>query len=195
MKSQATEASEEATRRRIRRATLVAAGELGYPKLTVAVVLERYGGYRLQFYRHFANVADCYAAAWAAEAHGLERRLLAAGAAAADWRSGLGAALAELALFCREDPALAGGLLTQVHVAGGATLGHRQEMLERLSRAIDTARRQTGSRHSPPPLTARFMVSAIEATVAKALLCGKPERLEAEMPELEALISRTFYGL
>jgi AcrR family transcriptional regulator len=156
---------------------------------------ERYGGYRVQFYRHFANLAEAYANAHATHTQRLERRLLDAGAAATDWRAGLLAALEELALFACESPALARGLLVEARVAGGPATGRRKEVLERLSRAIDSARRESGSRHSPPPLTALFMVDAIDTAVARALIEGQPQRLPDEMAEAESLIGRTFYGL
>ncbi len=180
-------------REQIMAATLAATGELGYRKTRVNDVLGRYDGYRLQFYEHFANLGECYVEAHAAHAQRLERRLLAAGAAADAWRAGLRAALGELARFVGEDPPLARGLLVEVHVAGGPALTKRQEVFERLSRAIDSARRETGSRHSPPPLTAPFMVSAIEATVVRALLTDETRQLEQRLGEVEHLVAAPYF--
>lgn len=181
-------------RKRIMAATLSTAGEIGYRQLTVAAVLERCGGYRLQFYHHFANVSAAYEAAYSRHVQRLELDMLSAAAAAGSWRAGLRAGLEELALFARKDPALARGLLVQVHIAGGPAPRQRQEVLERLSRAVDSARRETGSRHSPPPLTAAFMVSAIESAVGRALMNGEPERFERMIPELERLVSTAYFG-
>jgi AcrR family transcriptional regulator len=181
-------------RERITAATLAAAGELGYRQLTVAAVLKRYGGYRLQFYRHFANIAEAYDDAHAHHVARLEREMTSAAARAESWRAGLRAALRELALFGNENPALARGLLVQVHVAGGPALARRQEVLERLSRAVDSARRETRSRHSPPPLTAPLMVSAIEAAVTRAVAKGEPKRFERAIPELEQLVCCAYFG-
>jgi AcrR family transcriptional regulator len=181
-------------REEIMAATLAASGELGLRRLTVQAVTERYGGYRLQFYQHFASLRECYEEAHAVHLAKLESRLLAASAAAEGWRPGLRAALEELARFVGEDPALARGLLVEVHVAAGASIAQRQEVLERLSRAIDSARRETsGSRHSPPPLTAPFMVSAIEAAVVRALMKGRTEELETALRELEFLVSSAYF--
>jgi AcrR family transcriptional regulator len=185
---------EPEVRERIAAATLVAAAELGYRQLTVAAVLERCGGYRLQFYRHFANIGEAYEAAYTSHAEKLETRLLEAGTTGGSWRSGLRAALQELGLFAREDPALASGLMLQVHIAGGPALRQRKEVLERLSRAVDSARRETRSRHSPPPLTASFMVGAIEAAVVRTLAKGEPERFERAIPELEQLVCFAYLG-
>jgi AcrR family transcriptional regulator len=181
-------------RERIMEATLVVAGELGYRHSTVAAVLGRYSGYRLQFYRQFGSLGEAYELAHATHCERLATRLLETGAAGSSWRAGLRAALAELGRFVREQPELARGLLIEVHVAGGPALERRKEVLERLSRAVDSARRETESRHSPPPLTARFMVSAIESAVVRALARGEPERFERAIPELEQLVSSPYFG-
>ncbi len=169
-------------------------GEHGYRQLTVKKVLESYGGHRVQFYSQFASVGEAYAVAYATHSRRLERRLLEAGAGARTWRTGLRAALEELGRFARAQPALGRGLLLEVHVAGGPALGQRQEVLERLSRALDSARRETESRHSPPPLTAAFMVSAIESAVVRALAKDEPDWFERAIPELEQLVSAAYFG-
>jgi len=174
-------------------ATLVATGELGYRKATVAAVLDRYGGHRLQFYEQFGSLGEAYAVAHATHLQRLAERLLRAGAAGRDWRAGLRAGLEELGAFATEQPALGRGLLLEVHVAGAPATGQRQEVLERLSRALDSARRETGSRHSPPPLTAPFMVSAIEWAVVRALAKGEPQRFEQAIPELEQLALSVYF--
>jgi AcrR family transcriptional regulator len=181
-------------RGRIEEAMLAACGELGYRRVAVQGVIERYGGYRLQFYRQFANKAECYAAAYEAEAGRLERALLRAAAAQGEWRAALRAALAALARYVGERPLVARGLVVEVHVAGGPALARREEMFERLTRAIDSARRKTGSRHSPPPITAAFMVSAIEEAVAKALLNGEPEAFALAVPELAYMVVAAYFG-
>ncbi|HEX6781623.1 MAG TPA: hypothetical protein VF125_06280 [Solirubrobacterales bacterium] len=190
----ADEAGEHAElRERAMEAVLLSCGELGYRKLTVAAVLKRYGGYRMQFYRLFGNVDECYAAAYELHSGLLAERLLSAGAKAPDWRTGLRAALEELARFARQQPHLGLGLLSEVHSAGIPALARRREVLERLSRAIDSARRETESRHSPPPLTAPFMVGAIESTVVRALARDEPELFERAIPELEQLVGTAYF--
>jgi AcrR family transcriptional regulator len=181
-------------REQIMDTTLRASAELGYRNLSVAAVVQRYGGHRGQFYKQFANLGESYATAHAAHAERLQRRLLSAAATASSWRAGLHAALEELGSFANAQPLLANGLLIQVHVAGGPALTRRKEVLERLSRALDSARRETRSRHSPPPLAAPFMVSAIEAAVVRALVKEKPEELRKALPELEPLISSVYFG-
>jgi AcrR family transcriptional regulator len=181
-------------RERIMEAMLEASGEHGYRDVSVQDVIDRYGGHRQQFYKHFAGKAECYAAAYELEA---ERRYAALGEIASaepNWRVALRATLSELARFVCERPQLASGLLVEVHIAGGPALIKRTEVFERLTRAIDGARRETESRHSPPPVTATFMVGTIEAAVVSALAKGRPESFAAAVPELGHLVVAAYFG-
>lgn len=184
---------EARARRKIEEAVLVACGRNGYRNVTVAEVLGLYGGYRSEFYRHFASKADCFATAYE---NGIERlcmALLDAAGAEPSWREGLGSALRELVRFAREQPDLARGLLVEVHVAGNPALAKREEVFERLTRAVDNARLETGSRHSPPPMTAAFMISAIEVAVCEALERGEPQSFEATMAEMAHLVVTAYF--
>jgi len=175
-------------RARIMKAMLNVVGEVGYRAISVQKVLDHYGGSRTQFYSHFINAAACYQAAYATESERLCETLLGAGRDHDSWLVGLEAALEELGRFATKQPDLARGLLLEVHVAGGPALLRRKEVFERLSRAIDSARRETMSRHSPPPLTAMFIVQVIDAAMADSLLRGSPEEFPAaELAELIAV--------
>ncbi|HSS33308.1 MAG TPA: TetR/AcrR family transcriptional regulator [Solirubrobacterales bacterium] len=182
-------------REQILEAVLRACGELGYQRTTVEDVYQRYGGYRLEFYNHFANRAECYAIAYEREIERLWRRLMRACEAAGDWRDGLRAALAELAAFVEEDGPLAAGLLVEAHIAPAPIRAKRTEVFERLTRAIDSARRETSaSRHSPPPITAAFILSAIEESVVSALARGVPQDFGASVPSLAWLGAYLYFG-
>jgi AcrR family transcriptional regulator len=181
-------------RDKVVRATLLTCGELGYHRTTVERVLERHGGYRFQFYRHFANLDDAYAAAYEQEASGLCDELLRAGAAQPTWQLGLRAALHRLAAETRERPTILRALLLDVYIAGEPAMSVRNKLFERLSRAIDSARRESGSSQAPPPLAAAFMVSAIEAAVASALVSGEPGLFAEAVPELAHLVVAAFLG-
>ena len=104
------------------------------------------------------------------------------------------AAIGVVTTLVSERPLIARALLIDVHLAGEPAGELRKEMFERLSRAIDSARRETESRHSPPPLTALFMVSAIEAAVVAALVRGDPDSFAESAPELEQLVLAAYFG-
>src|SRR5207342_671110 len=69
---------ESGVRDRILEAMLEACGERGFRAATVQDAIDRYGGNRVQFYRHFANKADAYAAAHEEAIDVLYKRLLGA---------------------------------------------------------------------------------------------------------------------
>ncbi len=181
-------------RERIMQAALEVCGERGYRDATVQDVLDRYGGHRQQFYAHFANKAECYAAAYEFEVERLYARLQARSTAEPSWQRSLVAVLYGLADFLCVRPTFARGLLVEVHVAGGPALLKRLEVFERLTRAVDGARHETESRHSPPPVTATFMVGAIEAAVTSALSRGEPGDFAAAVPELAQMVLAAYFG-
>jgi AcrR family transcriptional regulator len=185
----------EQVRRNFGHAAVVVSGEVGYRKLTVALITRRAGAGRTAFYRHFADKHEAYRSGYEAGIEALAGRLLEAGRDAPSWAEGLRVALEQLAGFTVGEPDNAGGLLAQVHVAGGAALDKRKEVSERLSRAIDGARRETHpSRHSPPPIAAEFIVSAIEQSVISAITRGVPEEFAEAVPDLVDLAVSTYFG-
>lgn len=175
-----TKAAEDALRRRhsaqraelsarLRAAALELAGEQGYAALSVQKILDRSGISRSTFYATFADKAECFLAAYGEAATELERTLLDPCREAPDWLTGLVGSLAALAGLLADRPTWAASVLAEVQVAGGAAGAVRKEVFERLSCAIDSARRETRSRHSPPPTTASFILAGIESAALRSL--------------------------
>lgn len=188
-------AQDSALRDRVMEAVLEACGERGFRAATVQDAIDRYGGNRVQFYRLFAGKADAYEAAHAAALDALCERLLGAARAAEGWRPGLRAALAELGGFLVERPAPAKGLLVEVHIAGPVALAKRAEVHQRLAAAIDSARREPAAAATgPPPLTAGFMLGAVDSAATSALAQGAPARFAAAAPELAHMIVAAYFG-
>jgi AcrR family transcriptional regulator len=176
-------------------AMLETCGEIGYRNVAVQDVIDRSGGNRVQFYRHFASKDACYSEAHGREIELLGRRILDAVDAAPCWRLGIRAGLDELARAIEERPPAARGLLVEVHVAGGPALAARAELCERLAGAVDAGRDEgNGAGPSPPPVTAAFLIGAVEAAVAGALLSGRPRAFAAAVPELTHMIVSTYLG-
>lgn len=173
------------------RSLLELSGERGYTRTTVAEVLRRSGSNRVRFYSTWTSKAACFDSAHAAAAEPLAARLLDAGGAAPDWGTGIAAALTELGRFTAREPNLAAGLLGEVRVAGGIALARRDELVERLARAVDRGR--GNSPLSPPPYTARFLVEAIEATTIRSLAAAEP--LDGVLPDLLFLAYAYYRGL
>jgi AcrR family transcriptional regulator len=175
-------------------AMLRACTERGYERVELDDLLARGGAERADFYRHFADLADCYAAAYETEADRICGEILRRAAAAGDWRGGLHAGIGFFADFVSSRPPRARALLLDVHLAGELAERQRSEAFERLARAIDTAREENGFNHSPPPLTSLFMVSAIEAAAVSALVRGQPQSFAEAAPELEHLVATAYFG-
>jgi AcrR family transcriptional regulator len=175
-------------------AMLRACTEVGYERVGLDDLLARGGGERSDFYRHFSDLSDCFAAAYAAETDRICSEILARAITAEDWRAGLHAGLGFFTDFVTERSPRARVLLLDVHLAGEIAEQQRAEVLERLARAVDTAREETDYAHSPPPLTSLFMVSAIEAAAVSALVRDEPQTFAEAAPELEQLVVTAYFG-
>jgi AcrR family transcriptional regulator len=181
-------------RERILEAILAASGELGYERVAVRDVIERARTSRATFYKHFDDREDCFAQAYGDATDWLYRRLIGAARRQPSWRQGLRAALAELLEFCANQPAIAKALLVEVHAAGELSLAQRRDLMERLSRALDSARREIPSRQAPPPITSDFIVGAIDTLLAAKLLDGDAERAPEMLPGLLHFVAMQYFG-
>jgi len=181
-------------RERILEAMLLVSGERGYEHISVQDVIERAGASRATFYKHFEDKEDCFAQAYGDAAGWLYQRLTGIAKRQPGWREGLRAALAELLEFCAHQPALARALFVEAHAAGGAALAEHDLLMERLSHAIDGARREIPSRQAPPPVTATFMVGAIETLVRTKLMSDEPETAPEMLPGLLHFVVMQFFG-
>ncbi len=169
-------------------------GERGYEQASVQDVIEQARASRATFYKHFEDKEDCFTQAYHDAADWLYRRLTAVAKRQPTWREGLRAAMAELLEFCANQPTLARALIVEAHAAGGAALAEHDLLMERLSHAIDFARREIPSRQAPPPVTAPFMVGAIETLVRAKLMSDEPETAPEMLPGLLHFVVMQFFG-
>jgi AcrR family transcriptional regulator len=181
-------------RERLLEAMLLVSGELGYEQVAVKHVIERAGASRATFYKHFEDREDCFAQAHLGAAEWLYRRLIGAAKRQPSWREGLRAAMAELLEFCANQPQIAKALFVEVHAAGEQALAQRADLMERLSRALDSARREIPSRQAPPPVTSTFMVGAIDTLVCAKLMDCDGERAPEMLPGLLHFVVMQYYG-
>lgn len=181
-------------RQRLLEAVLLVSGEAGYDRVAVKDVIERAQTSRATFYKYFEDREDCFAQAYGDAAEWLYRRLTGAAKRRKSWREGLRAALAELLELCANQPALARALLVEVHAAGPRALAQRNDLMERLSRALDSARREISARQAPPPMTASFIVGAIDTLVAAKLMDGDAARAPEMLPGLLYFVVVQYLG-
>jgi AcrR family transcriptional regulator len=180
--------------RRICETMLEVVGELGYLRATVDDVIERGACSRTGFYRHFEGKEECCDVAYRYEAERVVAAVLAPCEAGADWSRGLIGALRTALGFAAEHPARALGLMIMGQVAEGDTAAVQQELFERLTHALDGARRLPGSRHSAPPLTATMLIGAVENLVRGMLVSGAAAQAPELLGDLTYLIVQSYFG-
>ena len=172
---------------------LLTAGALGYEAATMQEIADRAGVSRGQMQR-FGSREECFAAAYERAADELIEGVLEAVRAAPNWRLGMRAALAELLRFVAEQPLLAKALVLEVRAARGEAWVKHQQLVDRLVAAIDSARQQPGALPSASPMTAGFMVGAIEESIALEIGAGRAAEAEHLLPDLTHLVVLNYFG-
>lgn len=183
-------ASEEGTLEAI----LLSVGSRGYEKATVQEVLERSGISRDRFQRRFGGKEACFAQAYEMAADRLCAEVLEAGREAESWRAGFRAALARLLRTVAEQPLLGKALVVEVRAARGQAWAKHQQLIERFARAVDSARHEHGARVMTTPLTAQFVVGAIEESLATEIGAGRAATVERLLPDLAHLAVLNYFG-
>lgn len=175
-------------------AMLIGVGARGYDKATVQEVLERSGISRDRFQRHFGGKEACFARAYEMAADRLCAEVLEAGREAESWRAGFRAALARLLRTVAEQPLLAKALVVEVRAARGQAWARHQQLVERFARAVDSARHEPGARATVTPLTAQFVVGAVEEAIATEIGAGRAAKVERLLPDLAHLAVLNYFG-
>ncbi|HWW91664.1 MAG TPA: TetR family transcriptional regulator [Solirubrobacteraceae bacterium] len=168
--------------------------EVGYPRMTVARVIERARVSRKTFYDTFSDREECFLGAFEQALD--HARGLAAEAYEREpgWRDGIRAALARLLIFTDEEPALAKLCVIDALSAGESVLRRRAEVLEELAAVIDRGRLVTQVVREPPQVTAEGIVGAVFAVVHTRLLEGPKELLEDLLGPLMSIIVLPYLG-
>jgi hypothetical protein len=137
---------------------------------------------------------SCFAEVYAGEAEALCVAMLDAARREGSWGEGVGAALSILLEFAAERPTVANALFREVYVVGGPALAKREEVVGRLTAALE------GSCEEPvdevvAPRPARFIVGAVEGVIAGHLSRGQAQRLPRIGPELTRFVIAAFRGM
>jgi len=175
-------------------AMLLTAGEKGYAKATVREVAERARITQDRFHRRFGSKEACFTRAYEEAAERLAAQLLEACRDAEDWPNGFRAGLGELLRAVAEQPLLAKALLLEVRAARGGAWAKHQEIVERLTAALDTARAESGARAKASPMTAGFIAGAIEESLSIELAAGRAAEVERLLPDLTHLAFLQLFG-
>ncbi len=134
-----------------------------------------------------------FAEVYASEAEALCVAMLDAARREGSWSEGVGAALRTLLGFVAERPTVANALFREVYVVGGPALVKREEVVGRLTAALEGDCAEENKVVAPRP--ARFIVGAVEGVIAGHLSRGQAERLPRIAPELTRFVVAAFRGL
>ena len=177
---------ERRIRQRIMDAMLVCSGKFGFLEVTPDRLCREAAVDREELRRHYDDLDGCFHAAYSVEGSRLCHRILRGSGSGGD----LPQALDELATYIVAEPMQAKALFLEVHFAGGRSLEKRQELMIRLSKALDAAYRSQGS--SVSEIASIFFVHAIDQSVCASLAGGEPERFRIQVPELLKLVSEGY---
>lgn len=173
---------------------LLTAGEKGYSKATVQEVAERSGITQDRFHRRFGSKNACFARAYEQTAERLAAEMTEACREAPGWREGFRAALTELLRFVAEQPLTAKALLLEVRVARGEAWARHQQIIARLTAALETAREEPGGRPGASPMTAGFVAGAIEESLSIEVAAGRAEGVQLLLDDLTHLAFLQLFG-
>ncbi|HTC73302.1 MAG TPA: TetR family transcriptional regulator [Solirubrobacteraceae bacterium] len=183
----------------IQRGRLIAAAvdtvhELGYPRMTVAQVLNRARVSRKTFYEIFVDREDCFLAAFD---DAISQASALAGEAYAgqrDWRRGTRAALGSLLAAMEEEPALARLCMLEALAAGASVRERRTALLAQLAEFVDRGGDVRGASKRPPPLTGVGVVGGVVAVLQARLSQGGDQSLSELLGPLMSMIVLPYLG-
>lgn len=175
-------------------AMLLTAGEKGYAKITVREVAERARITQDRFHRRFGSKEACFARAYEEAADRLAAEVLEACREAPGWRDGFRGGLAALLRFVAEQPLAAKALLLEVRAARGDAWIAHQRQVERLTDAFDSLREEPGARPDANPMTAGFVVGAIEEALSLEIAAGRAEGVQLLLNDLSRLAFLQLFG-
>lgn len=189
-----SQGSPEGSREALLEAALEVSGARGYRALTVEQLVAVAGTTTMRFEELFDDVEDCYAAAYEAWAMAFGAGLFRACREHAG-PAGLRAAIEYVVRYADDEPASARGAIGEAPAAGGRVQVARQELLERLSRAIDEVRDATDqARPSPPPVTAAFIVGGVAWAIESTMRGTEPVSLGDKAADLVFFVVLPFFG-
>ncbi len=167
--------------------------EVGYAHTTVGEIAARARVSRRTFYQLFANREECLGAVLEDVVATVEAELAAAGLERLGWRERVRAGLWTILSFFDREPALARVCVVEAMRAGPMVLGRREEILSRLTDAVDEGRGESARAAECGQLTAEGLVGAAFSIVYARLLRGE-EQLTGLLGELMGMIVLPYLG-
>ena len=174
----------------IMEAMLLCSGERGFRNVELEMVCARSACTSEEFRSWFRDLDHCFADAFGAKAARLWAES-STGLGQSDLRDCLERGLESLFDFVAEQPLIARAMLLEVHAAGVDARAMRQRVLDRIASALEHAACAESSRSSRSPLTAPFMVGAIEQIFVEAVTRPSP-RSASFVPGVAEMVCEAF---
>lgn len=181
-------------RGRIIAATIEAAAELSYQRLSVAAIISRARLSRRTFYESFSDREDCVLATfeWASEQ--LLSVMREGYSQETSWITGVRSALGRVFALMDEEPDMARFLLIVTPRAGEEVAYSRVRLYAQIAETIDEGRLAPGAHGDPPQITALGIVGSISNLLRLRLLQGSDDAIDHSLGPLMYLIVLPYLG-
>jgi AcrR family transcriptional regulator len=181
-------------RERLVRAVVICASDRGYAGTTIADVVRVARTSRSAFYEHFADMEDCFLAAYKQMTAAFIKASLEAAGAVEGWQAKLDIGIATYFRFMAEHPEVAVSTVVEIHSAGRRALQARSRALKQWMRTIEglpvLARREGVKLPALDEAGYAAVVLTAEAYVHDYARRGRVARVKEMTPAVQALAHR-----
>jgi AcrR family transcriptional regulator len=182
-------------RARLLEAAAAALAERGYAELRVGEITYRAGVSRATFYQQFRNKHDCVLAAQDEAYDRLNEAIATACADAADWPTGVAAAIGAGLDFAAEAPEQARLVLAAHHIASDPGLArHGLQAHTNLAEVFRSGRQDHPDANEALALTDQALLGALMSVVGARLLAGEAGSLAELKPDLIRMVLTPYVG-
>jgi AcrR family transcriptional regulator len=186
---------EELQRARMVRAVFDVAAQRGASNMSVAHVVERAGVSRRTFYELFDDGEDCFLAAFEQAYSYASERVLGAYEAETGWRERIRAALVALLCFLEEEPTIGRLLIAESFGGGAVPSAWREDVIAKLTGAIERGREEGKACVSPSLLTGEGLLGGALTVIHSRLAQKVGEPLVELTNPLMSMIVLPYLGL
>jgi AcrR family transcriptional regulator len=185
-------------RERMLTAAVELIAERGYRAVSVADIVKRAAIARAKFYANFGSKEDCFLIAYDRAAEEALRLVGAAcagsgGDSAGSFAERLRAGLAALLAYLAANPALARACLVEIPAVGPAGEERHERTLAAFAELVRAGRERAGEAE-PVAGEVEPILDGLYRLLYRAILDGKPKRLEGLLPDLTEFALISFLG-
>jgi AcrR family transcriptional regulator len=168
--------------------------EHGYDRTTVSVITAQARVSKSDFYRHFQNKDDCFAAAYDDAVRRLRKEVLDACAGGAEWTKRVTAALGAVLAFLAREPARADLLFVEGLRAGPDVYARFQKAVQSFVPVLSQGAPAPEPGAAPGDGIAEAVVGGTASLLSRWVLAGESEELEARFPEIAEFALTPYLG-